>query len=165
MKAIARLIAPLLISLLLWSPFAQAGTTLLPKIDEGDDFENCTDTESIDFQIMVRIANGGQELLEEEIDTNGVDYIEPFLACTLKMGYVKLWMVPYFILFAVQFLVGLTGLLAVLMIVLGAYFYIAGSLSDEKEKGKNIITYALGGLVVSTVSWIGINLILLVLTS
>ena len=66
---------------------------------------------------------------------------------------------------SVEQIEGDRGLLAILMLIVGAYFYIAGGLTDDKEKGKTVIKYALGGLVLTTLSWIIINVILLALTN
>ena len=88
-----------------------------------------------------------------------------FLSCAVKTGKIRFWMIPYFIRNILQFLINIAGILSVLMILVGAFFLIAGGATDDKEKGKNIITYALGGLVLTVLSWFIVNVVLLILTS
>ncbi len=51
------------------------------------------------------------------------------------------------------------------MILVGAYYYIAGGISEDKEKGKTIIKYAIGGFVLVLASWTLVNVLLLFLTT
>ncbi|MFT7183959.1 MAG: hypothetical protein ACI9QC_000285 [Oceanicoccus sp.] len=60
---------------------------------------------------------------------------------------------------------GIAGLLSVLMILVGAYYYIAGGISDDKEKGKTIIKFAIGGLILTSLAWILVNFLLLLITA
>lgn len=107
---------------------------------------------------IIKFANNGAK------DYNQTQ-AETFLACALELGYVRFWMIPYFVIYAQEFLIGLAGLVTVLMVVLGGYYYIAGGVTDDKEKGKHIITYALGGFILVLTSWFIVNLLLLTLTS
>lgn len=61
---------------------------------------------------------------------------------------------------ATEFILGLAALVAMFFIVLGAFNYVAGYSVEEKQKGKTIIGYAIGGLVVVAISWIIIHTIL-----
>ena len=63
-----------------------------------------------------------------------------------------------------EWVINLAGLISVLMILVGAYFYIWGGLGDDKTKGKQVIMYAIGGLVLTTVAWFLVNVILLAIT-
>lgn len=90
---------------------------------------------------------------------------EWFLACALKTGNVTFAMIPYYIRFALDFLIQIIGLMIVAIIMVGAYYYIAGGVTDDKEKGKKIITYAIGGYALVLVSWVLVNVLLLALTS
>lgn len=89
----------------------------------------------------------------------GKPEIHKVLGCSIKYGLVKLWMLPLFITELLQFLVALGGMLCMLFIVVGGYQYIAGGLTDDKEKGKKTMQYAITGFVVVLVSWIIINII------
>lgn len=87
------------------------------------------------------------------------------LACAIKMGKVKFWMIPYFVNYVLEFMINVAGVLVVLMIVIGGYYYIYGAVTDDKEKGKTIITYAVGGYVLVLSAWFIVNTLLLALTS
>ena len=73
-------------------------------------------------------------------------------------------MVPYFVNYALEFVINVAGILVVLMIVIGGYFYIYGAVSEDKDKGKTIITYAIGGYVLVLTSWFIVNALLLAVT-
>jgi hypothetical protein len=90
---------------------------------------------------------------------------EDVFSCAIKSGNIKFWMVPYFVKSILQWLLTISGLIAVLMTIIGGYYYIMGGLTEDKEKGKTIIQYALGGMALATLSWIIVNLILLAVTS
>ncbi len=81
------------------------------------------------------------------------------LGCAVKTGRIELWMVPYFITYFVQFLLSIAASICILFIMVGAYHYIFGGISDEKEKGKNTIKYALMGFVVVMIAWILVNFV------
>lgn len=92
----------------------------------------------------------------ERAATSEINFI---LGCSIKYGLVRLWMLPFFITELVQFLVALAGMVCMLYIVVGGYQYISGGLTDDKEKGKKTVMYAIAGFVVVLVSWIVINII------
>lgn len=87
------------------------------------------------------------------------------LGCAIKLGKVRLFMVPFFITYLIQFLLQIAGLIAVLFVVIGGYQYIVGGLIEEKEKGKNTLKHALTGFVVALLAWIIVNFIQVALTS
>lgn len=106
--------------------------------------------------------NGLPETISvEDYDTTSDD----MLSCAIKSGYIKFWMVPFFIRNIMQWLISIAGLISLLMTMVGAYYYIYGSLTDDKDKGKTIIKYALGGLILTTLAWVIVNVILLAITS
>lgn len=163
-----RLFASLLLSLLFVVPLASASNTILPNLEENllnesgvpcdPKHENWGSFWEPIFQDEVKL----KEQIDNDEDGRSTSNI---LACAIKTGRVQFWMVPYFISNILNFLIGISGLLSVLMIIVGAYFYIAGGLTDDKEKGKTIITYALGGLVLTILSWTIVNFVLLIITS
>lgn len=75
------------------------------------------------------------------------------LGCGIKTGEIGLDMIPFYISYVANFLLGLSGLICVLFIVIGGYHYVIGGLTEEKEKGKNTIKHALMGLGISLLSW------------
>lgn len=87
------------------------------------------------------------------------------MSCGIKTGRIDLWLIPYYIVRVIDFGLLLSGILAVLFIVIGGYWFIVGSYTDEKEKGKKTIMYALLGLALSLLSYTLVNLILLFATS
>lgn len=146
-------------TLLMSVPSVSAATSILPSFNNGSGAP-CTASEE-----FIKEINGGSAEYAQMVQEAGIDAGSNFLACALRLGYVKFWMIPFFALYAIQFLIGLAGLIAVLMVVVGGYYYIAGGITDDKEKGKHIITYALGGFVLVLTSWFIVNLLLLALTS
>jgi len=127
-----------------------------------------TEKECMDLIKSYEYSTTG-ESMEDYLKTNTgealEDYEDLFLGCAIKSGYVRFWMLPYFIKYILNFVVSIAGLIVVLMIILGGYFYIAGAFTDDKEKGKTIIKYALYGFVLILSSWSLVNILLLFLTS
>ncbi len=87
------------------------------------------------------------------------------LGCAIKTGLVKLWMLPIFIKYIIDFLLSIAGLIAVLFVMIGGYLYMFGGLSSDKEKGKNAIIYGIVGFVVALLAWVVVNAIQLLVTS
>ncbi len=148
-------------------PVGAISTTVLPNLDENSTDYPCDPSDRTTWDSFLQQVNAGSSAYKSIVENNaqGVDAVKDFFACALKTGYVKFWMVPYFVIYALQFVIQLAGLISVMMIVLGGYYYIAGGITDDKEKGKHIITYALGGFILTLTSWFIVNLILLALTS
>lgn len=87
------------------------------------------------------------------------------LGCAIKTGRVKLYMVPYFVTYIIQYLLGIAGLIAVLFMVYGGFKYVTGGISEDKETGKKVILHALVGLVIALSAWIIVNFVQVALTS
>lgn len=159
MNLLKKAFLSLSIGLLAFHTPAFAAQSILPEFtDDGCD-------ESSSLWPFWETLFQDQDALKEYLDTASKSDIENILACAMRVGYIQFWMIPYFIAFALEFLIEVTGLLIVLMILIGAYYYIAGGVSEDKEKGKKIITYALGGFILALTSWIIVNLVLLFLTT
>jgi hypothetical protein len=62
-------------------------------------------------------------------------------------------------------LLRLVGMAAVIVIMLGGYYYVIGSFSEEKEKGKNTIKYGIFGFALAILSWIIVDFIVTFLTT
>jgi len=75
------------------------------------------------------------------------------LGCAIQTGRITFSMIPFFISYVINFLLGLTGIICVLFIVIGGYRYVIGGLTDEKEKGKQTIMHALMGMGVALLAW------------
>ena len=138
-------------------------TSVLPE-STGDYF--ACDENDLQFQaflqersVMESVANYEGENLDGDAMTRD------FLGCAIKLGQVKFWMIPYFVNYVLEFMINIAGVLVVLMIIIGGYYYIYGAVTDDKEKGKAIITYAIGGYVLVLSSWFIVNAILLAVSS
>ena len=88
------------------------------------------------------------------------DQRSDILGCAIKTGRISLAMIPYFITYIINFLLGLVGIISVLFIVIGGYRYVLGGLTEEKEKGKNTIMHALMGMAVALLAWTIVNVII-----
>ena len=86
------------------------------------------------------------------------------LACGINTGRISFWMAPYFITYITNFLLGLSGLICVLFIVIGGYWYVIGGLIEKKEEGKNTIKHALMGMGISLLAWTVVNVLISAVT-
>jgi len=91
--------------------------------------------------------------------------IKNLLGCAIKEGRISFSMVPYFIKYIAEFILGVMWIFSVLFIVIGGYFYIWGGVSDEKEKGKKTIINALVGLIIASLGWVIVSAIMYAITS
>jgi hypothetical protein len=92
-----------------------------------------------------------------------VSYTE-ILGCAITTGDVKMWMIPFFIRYVLEFIIGIAGLLAVGGVVYGGYLYLFAGLSDDKDKGKNAIKNSLIGLVLVLTAWAVVNIVISLVT-
>ena len=103
---------------------------------------------------------------QSEIDKAGEgDDQAALLGCAIKTGRISLQMIPYFITYLANFLLAMSGIVSVLFIVIGGYFYIFGGLGDQKERGKKYLVNALVGLSLAIVSWSLVTFIINAITS
>lgn len=86
------------------------------------------------------------------------------LACGIKTGDIHLWMIPYYIRYILQFIIGISGLASVGGIVYGGYMYLFAGVSNDKDQGKKAIQYALIGMVMTLVAWAFVNIIISLVT-
>lgn len=120
----------------------QAEAQLLPKTDKSQ--EEC----------FVLLSQSG---LKKKI-TNSKTRSDT-LGCTIKTGDIQLWMIPFFIIYLINFLLMMAGIISVLMLVIGGYLYIIGSAQGQSDKGKQTIMYSIIGLVVTLLAWIIVNVV------
>lgn len=80
------------------------------------------------------------------------------LTCAIMTGQIKLWMVPYYITYALEFLIGISGLLCVLAIVIGGFYYLFSGISEDKETGKKAVLYGLVGMILTLTAWGLVNI-------
>lgn len=84
-------------------------------------------------------------------------YVRIILGCAVKTGDIKLWMVPYYVRYILEFVVQLGALAAVGGIVYGGYLYMFAGISEDKDRGKKAIMYSVGGIVIMAVAWAVVN--------
>ncbi|MCD6109294.1 hypothetical protein J7J83_00855 [bacterium] len=131
------------------------GTTILP---EGDKIskEECT-KKLLDLDKQEDPVKAFKKEEPSERDT--------ILACSIKTGRIHFWMIPYFIVYIIEFLTGIAGLIAILFIVIGGYqLVISGANDSLKDSAKNTIKNALTGLVLTLIAWTVVNLIQYIVT-
>lgn len=154
------------------APNANAAVGILPGGGETESGYVSADWLTVDqcyFAVEIwdeQYATNGYNGLPSEMTIEGSDKMtsEEMLACALKSGNMSFWMVPYFVNYALEYAINVAGIIVVLMIVVGGYYYIYGAVTDDKEKGKTIITYAIGGYALVLVSWFIVNAVLLAVT-
>jgi len=136
-----------------------AGTTLLPQpvYNTGDQSneEYCLET--------MKRFNSSDPTLEERFNKFSEDQKQTFLSCAITTGEIHLWMLPYYIVYWIEFMIQMSGILAVLMFVVGGIFYILGGgmlESISKDKGKKYMTWALTGMALCFLAWVIVNIVL-----
>lgn len=110
-----------------------------------------------------------ESLSQKDLETLGIDGEKltktQFLGCAIKTGMVHLWMIPNFIEYIINFLLSVSGLIAVLFVLVGGYLYMFGGIGSDKERGKNAIIYGIAGFIVALVAWVVVNAIQILVTS
>jgi len=91
-------------------------------------------------------------------------YRNDILSCAIQTGRIHMWMIPYYIVYVIQFLIGISGLVAILFLVIGGFQYILGGVTEAKDKGKKTIQMAITGLVIVLVAWAVVNLVQFLIT-
>jgi len=81
------------------------------------------------------------------------------LGARIHCGSVTLNDIPLLIVTLIQWVLSLAGGIAVIMIMIGGFQYMAGGVTDDKEKGKKTIIYAVAGLIVAFFAWWIVELI------
>jgi len=107
--------------------------------------------------------SGVQPNIASGDSANAVSYAE-ILACGIKTGTIHLWMIPYYIRYILQFIIGMSGLASIGGIVYGGYLYLFAGVSNEKDQGKKAIQYGVIGMVLTLVAWAFVNIIIALVT-
>lgn len=164
MKKIQKIVASLVLGISLFGSvnlsFAQ--TTILPKAPDGD----------ID---CVKVINDFNEIGNTSSTSTGSDgtittksiatSMDGVLGCAVKTGRVSLAMVPFFIRYISNYILGLISLIALLFVVIGGFLYTTGGLTpDKKDRGKTFISNALIGMAMAFLAWTIVNVILSAIT-
>ncbi len=136
--------------MLIFSAQAQVQTgTVIPKLSASTD---CTDI------INTFNTKEAQNQIGKNLDTGQL------IACGMQTGRISLPMIPYFITYFSNYLLGLVSLISLLFIVIGGLYYSFGGMSTAKDKGKTFIKNAIIGMVVAFLAWAIVNVIIAVIT-
>lgn len=141
-------LALMLAGLLLPSMALAQQNTLLPEVED-----DCTGSIEEAFRL------GVEDSYLQTWDSLDSATRNCVLSLSIKYGSVHLWMIPYYLTYFADFFIGLAGLISVLFVLLGGFWYMTGGLTDDKEKGKKTVTYALLGLVLTLLAWLIVNII------
>lgn len=147
----------------------QKGGTILPDTA----YQEIADCEAI-----MRYVNNHPKEIKAAISSRQAEIAGPsspnfdytpsytdIMGCAIKTGDVKFWMVPYFVRYILEFIIGIAGLASVAGIVYGGYFYLFAGLSDDQQKGKNAIKNSIIALVLSLSAWAIVNIVISLVTS
>lgn len=136
--------------------------TLLPQTEEKDCIGTLKDIEEAsNFNLKDGTENTeiGRWFAEQPSK-----FKNDILACAIKTGKIHFWMIPYFIVYFIEFMIGIAGLIAILFIVIGGYQLVISGATDQKDNAKNTIKHALIGLVLTLVAWVVVNVVQYIVT-
>ncbi len=89
----------------------------------------------------------------------------PSLGTKIKGGCVQLSDVPFIVIHLINICTKLAGTIAVIFLLYAGFQMIVSGVTDDREKAKNTIKYAITGLIVSFLAWVIVNLVQVQLTS
>lgn len=107
------------------------------------------------FEIEKQISSGD----------NSREQANAYLSCAIRTGNIKLWMIPYFIRYILEVLLGISGLVAVGGIIYGGFSYIFAGLSENQEQAKKAIIAGIIGLILTLTAWAIVNIVITLVTS
>lgn len=147
--------------------FAQEAGTLIPETTKSK--VECDDLLKIFFEKSKwDITKDGVKVTtkepREKFASETKTWRNDILACAVITGKIKFWMVPFYIVYLIEFAIGISGLIAILFLVFGGFQYVIGGATEKQEQAKNTIQYALLGLVVVLVAWVVVNIVQFMLT-
>lgn len=119
------------------SVFAVASSVLPTNSGEyfGCDTNNESDMEL--FEAFMRERSVIESVGEGDSDTQAM--MNDFLACAVKLGQIKFWMIPYFVNYALEFLITVAGVLVVLMIIVEDTITFMGPLRKTRKRVKPLL--------------------------
>lgn len=148
-KKLKFLLVSVFLGVLVLQNAALAQGTLLPKAEPGAGGYDCD-------KLITEFQNTGKFMIPSDADKT--------LGCAVVSGRVSLAMVPHFIKYISNYLLGIIGLVALLFTVLGGFLYTAGGLTEQKDKGKAYIKNALIGMGIAFLAWSVVNVIMAAIT-
>ena len=133
-----------------FSSLSLAQGTILPKASSDGDCDDLINS-------FITAEASGQKVSGNV--TNDI------LGCAIVTGRISLSMVPYFIKYFSNYLLGIISLVSLLFIVLGGFFYtMSGLTPDKKDRGKTYIKNAITGMVIAFLAWTVVNVIISAIT-
>ncbi|MDD2515691.1 MAG: hypothetical protein PHF46_01450 [Candidatus Gracilibacteria bacterium] len=89
---------------------------------------------------------------------SGADDVEKTIK--LRTGNITFDDIPGMILYIINFLLGIVATIFMIMVIYGAFQLMLGSVSSEKNKGKDAIKRGIIGFVVSASSWLLMRMVI-----
>lgn len=156
---IKRFLGFMIVLSLLLPSVAFAQTTLLPDDPTDKTTKECTEWQAENETAMYGWFDAPSDANTDEEAEKLLEDRQIALSCAIKTGRIRLWMLPYFIKYIATFFIGLSGVISLLFVIIGGFWYMTGGLTDDKEKGKKTIMYALIGMVITLLAWIIVNVV------
>lgn len=152
--------------------FAQMGAINVYADEVGKTVLPGTEKELSDCKKIMNYVNNHSKEMKEWFgggilvtDDFNADVTETdILGCGIKTGDIKLWMIPYYIRYVLEFIIQIGGLVAVGGIMYGGYLYLFAGISEDKDKGKKAILYGVIGMVLTLVAWALVNIVIAIVT-
>lgn len=81
------------------------------------------------------------------------------LGCKIKTGRVQLKDFPRIVIHLIDLFSKLAGTISVIILLIAGWLFIFSGLTEDKEKAKNTLKYALIGLTVTMLAWVIVNVL------
>ncbi len=78
----------------------------------------------------------------------------------LRSGDIHFDSIPGIIKTATDILLGTTGTVAMVAIIVGGFKYALGGVESDKTQGKDAVKYGIAGFVVSALAWFSVRLVI-----
>ncbi len=127
--------------------------TILPSTDTVSTLTECK-------TLMLKPKSDLKTKITGEWDTEGMDV----LGCGIRTGQIRLWMVPFYMRYMLEFIIQISGLACVAATVYGGFLYLFAGVSEDKDKGKKAITYGVIGMVITFLAWGIVNIFIMFVT-
>ncbi len=134
-------------------------------VDEGGTILPGTNDSALDVKGCLKYMSLiSREELEGVLKEYWGDLGQSVLACGIKTGQIRLWMLPYYMRFILELVIQISGLACVAATVYGGFLYLFAGISEDKDKGKKAITYGVIGMVITFLAWAIVNIFIVLLT-